>query len=317
MIADHFRIGCSSIHSIMGPIGLTHKQYWEMKRLQYRRMGQHDNSPVWTVNKAGKREGGLSKNMAEKLRELQRKHRYPELPAGAKTICDKWFKETVYGRKKSFKSNQTDKGDINEEEAIVDLIGPYIDSPFIRKEPETYKTDGFIQTRGCDILEPEDLYDNKCSYDTDTFPLNDEKPEQKYVYQVLGYYHLFNRRRGGIFHTLTDMPDSIVEKLTQYECRDMGIPFDLAVFDRIKKHYSYDDLPIELRVKYFPVEWDAGFIKDVHQRVVMCRDFIRTMEEKLNVSRDYREMIERRITEGRRTMRLEDALTELELSTAA
>ncbi len=264
MIANTYMVSASSIHEIMGTA----------------KVGSVTVKQVETIADYESRESLTSTQQAELNRLVAKRDADPELPVGAKTHCKKWFKTQIYDRRKSFKSIQTDKGNIVEDEAI-DLIGEYINDPFLTKEDEAQANDGFIKTRGCDCLQWDAVGDNKSSWDFDTFPLFDPKPEKKYVYQVNGYLSIYDRPNGWIAYTLMDAPDSIVHKLTEWECRDLGIPYDLDVFDRIKAHYTYSDYPIELRVKLYRFERDDEMIKAIHDRVKLCRVYIAELEKQL------------------------------------
>lgn len=264
MIAETYMVSASAIHEIMGRAN----------------MGSVTDRQAKTIADYQSREK-LTDNQSEELKRLVAKRDAPaELPEGAKAHCIAWLKSKIYDRKKSFSSVQTDKGNMVEDDAIK-LIGKFIGDPFLTKEKEAYADDGFIKTRGCDCLQWDAVGDNKSSWDHDTFPLFKKAPEKKYIYQVNGYASIFNRPKMWIAYTLMDAPDKIVENLTQWECRDLGIPFDMDVFNRIKAHYTYSDYAIELRVKMFHLTRDDAMIKAIHDRVKLCRTFLATLERQL------------------------------------
>ena len=264
MLYHTYMVSASAIHEIMGAA----------------KMGSVTAKQADTIADYSGRETLTDNQEKELARLIAKRDAKPELPVGAKTHCKKWLKTKIYGREKSFSSVQTDKGNIVEDEAIK-LIGEHLERPFMVKEDEAPANDGYIKTRGCDVLERDSVGDNKSSWDFDTFPLFQTEPEKGHKLQVNGYLSIFDRPMGWVAYTLMDAPGSIVHKLTEWECRDLGIPYDLDVFDKIKDHYTYSDYAIELRVKVFWFDRDDALIKAIHDRVELCRDYIKTLELKL------------------------------------
>ena len=92
-----FKIRCSAIGQIMGKLknALTDKQVEEIKRLE---------SKIYS-------KGIITDIQSDRLLELNLKRdKQPELPETAKSYCQQWLKEQVYGRRKELSSKCIEKG---------------------------------------------------------------------------------------------------------------------------------------------------------------------------------------------------------------
>jgi len=95
---QEFKIRCSAISKIMGgSIGLTEKQ-----KEEYDKFYAKDK---------------LTDLQQEKFVKLHEKHTNPQLPQGAKTYVETWFKEQLYARRKTFSGKYTDKGLLTENDS--------------------------------------------------------------------------------------------------------------------------------------------------------------------------------------------------------
>jgi len=277
MYASKFQVRCSSIDSIMASMSLTHKQYWRMVYLIRRRSGK-------TVSvKTGKKETGLSKNMVEELRDLLANHNRPSLPAGLKTYCEDWLTSKIYNRYKDFTSRVTEQGNRGEEQAI-ELTGKYESDPFMFKH-EGRMSDGFINGE-CDVLTPVAVYDTKCSDNPFTFPLWASTIDKGYHAQLQGYGHLYKRKSLVLAYCLVSKPMDMIERSAFFKTKAKYGPeytedeYQDILAEEIRNN-TYDDLPIQLRVKLYKFDADPKFIEQVHDRVKMCRKYIATLEEQL------------------------------------
>jgi len=280
MISQHFRIRASSRSKISTSTGLTHNQFWTMRKHQYRRMGQNPKSPVWTVNKSGKREGPLPKTYAETLLNLQRKHRpsnvKDKLSTGAITYLNKWVQDFMYQRKNYFTSGPTSKGTRKENKAI-ELTREYLQDPFFPKKNE-WRVVGEYSEGECDIRYGR-TWDAKVAYTHEQMDFISNEAIRAYEEQVSEYNYLFLTNGGAITRVLCNMPsDMILSKAYSQVKASKGPDFTEdqlnEVIDRLTRNHTYDDLPIEMRVHTKTFDCNPNAEEETKQLVLLCREYI-------------------------------------------
>ena len=276
MYAPKFKIRCSAISNIMADMGITAKQESRIVYLVQREAGN-------TKSKSGKQEGPLTPNMVEELAILEHAKANPELPSGAKTICRDWLTSKVYNRRKEFTSKATEKGNRMEDDAIA-LLSEYESDPFMTKNEDS-KSCPYIQGT-CDVKAPSEVYDTKCSKNPFTFPLWDEAVDKGYHDQLQGYGHLYSRKSLVLAYCLVNTPLDIIEREAYYKAKgkygpDFTEDQHAEILEEEIRNNTYDDLPIQLRVKLYRFDFDPAFIERVIERVKMCRKYIKTLEDQL------------------------------------
>lgn len=281
MYAPKFQIRCSAISQIMASMkepGLSDKEKAELADLEL----CAESKLLTATGKVA----AFTPNRKERLAELidQRDHpKDPELPAGAKTYCENWLTAKIYDRFKDFTSKSTEKG-IRQEDEAIELLSKYESDPFMVKH-EGRKSDGYIQGE-CDVLAPTKVYDTKCSQDPFTFPLWSETIDRGYWCQLQGYGHLYRRKKLVLAYCLVNTPEDIIERNAFYKTRakygpDFTQEEQSAILDEETRNNTYDDLPIQLRVKLYEFDADPVFIQQVIERVKLCRKYIATLEQQL------------------------------------
>lgn len=183
----------------------------------------------------------------------------------AKTMLTLWYKEQLYGRKKEITSKYMTKG--NEcEDASIDYLNTLYGTSH-KKNEDHFKNDYIHGTP--DIITEDEILDIKNSWDFSTFPLFSQSlPSNDYKWQLQGYMMLTGKRKGAIVYTLMDTPDEQIE----WEYRRSG--GSGLVTTEFKANYKYSDLPTELRVKRFDVEYDEALATAVLDKVEEARKFI-------------------------------------------
>jgi len=136
------------------------------------------------------------------------------------------------------------------------------------------------------------VYDNKCSFDLDTFPMfESEIPDEKYDWQINGYCELRGVVDGKLCYTLIDAPLEIIEReikwLTSHNDiykRVSELVYTKANFDVLKANLFPDatfdyfvEIPAEDRIKTFEIKKDPAKIETIKQRVPMCREYIKSL----------------------------------------
>lgn len=240
----------------------------------------------------GKSSGGLTDKQAEELKNLQAKgskskklqelidkrDKPPELSAGAKTYCKTWLKEQkgFYNRRKEIKSKYIDKGNAAEDDAIDFLNKIHLEN-YVKNEKQ------FENEYMCG--EPDIIAnitrDTKCSWDETTFPLFEDFCDNDYYWQGLVYMELTGKPAHSVDYCLIDAPDHLIEREIKIASYD-----SLKSEDELRRYY-YDKMrftditDLKLRVKSFCFNYDADKIKKIEERVIMCREYIKTLVEGL------------------------------------
>ena len=240
----------------------------------------------------GIKDGLKSKaNAAEKIERLKSEQaeasKAPDvkpLSQTAKTYCENWLTEILYGRRKEFTSIQTAKGNAVELEA-VDFAADVLGWGFTVTQ-DTSAGNEYIVGK-CDVLRREAgiVHDIKSSFDCFTFPLYaDQIPDEKYVWQVQGYCNLYGVDRASVVYCLMNIPDEIIKWMCY---KEFGQFYTREQFEQLKAHYSYDHLPTWQRIREFEFEYQPELIERVNARVLECRKYINSLVSKLEAGKFY------------------------------
>ena len=168
------------------------------------------------------------------------------------SYLQEWVKEQIYGTEKVIKSKYLTKG-IEVENLAIDYYAEEKGLGFVLKNEEEYSNE--FMTGTPDLILPDLVVDLKSSWDCFTFPLFETEIDKAYWMQIQGYLHLTGRKQGKLVYTLQNTPDEL----------EWDDPVD------------YSNISSEFRIKEFPVEYDHDFIKQVEQRVIECRDYIKQL----------------------------------------
>lgn len=280
-IAAAFKIRASATLDICaGEIGLTDKQTDELTILIQRNADFCAGIPKVKP---------LTDIMTAKVRALIEKRDNPELPDGAKTYCKKWLNEYLFHRRKGIKSKYIDKGN-TEEEAGFTIMAVELGLGMVYKNTQYHSNE--YATGTDDLFVKQVVYDNKCSYELDTFPMwETEIPDEKYVWQINTYEALRGVEDGVLAYTLIDCPFDLLEREVKWlsspndiykricelvytenyfkECVEKLCP--LATFD------YFVEIPQADRIRAFEVKYDPTKTECAKQRVTMCRAFIKEL----------------------------------------
>ena len=250
-LVQKFKIRCSSISKIMGGnVGASKSQ-------------------LENIEKMDARDKPLTSPMLEKYNKDIYARDNPQLPDGARTYCRTWLKEQLYDRRKGFSSKYTDKGNTCEDGSI-DFISEYflID---LKKNEEFFQND-FMQGTP-DLLYYNEVWDVKNSWEPDTFPLFDTKPDKGYWWQLQGYMALTGRTKARLVYTLMDAPPELITD----EARRASYKSELSaqeLLDYYTAQMTYSDVDTDLRIKYFDFDRDDKAIEQIKERVGMCQVYI-------------------------------------------
>ena len=179
-----------------------------------------------------------------------------------------------YGREREISSKYMSKGTIVEEQSL-DLLS-VLEGKFYVKNEEQFENDWITGTP--DIVEPE-LRDIKSSWSLFTFhkTLSEGITDDNY-WQAMAYMDLTDSDVCYIDYCLVDTPEQLID----YEKRKIIYDpqtDDSAWYNRkckeVERMCKYSDIPREERCETFVVERDEEKIKLIHERVEMCRDWMK------------------------------------------
>lgn len=277
-IADSFKVRASATYEICaGEIGLTEKQ--EEKLAIYLKRAADFKNGVDKVK-------DLTDNMKSEMAELINKKDNPELPDGAKTHCKKWLKERLFGRRCDIKSKYIEKGNLGEEDGFT-LMATELGLGMVYKHKDLVENEYIKGTP--DLIVKKIVYDNKCSYTLDTFPMFESViPDEKYEWQVNSYCDILKLESGVVAYTLIDAPVEIVEREVKWLFTPDAIYKRLCEIIYTKEYFdtmfdrfcplsalnSFVEIPEYERVKPFGIKYDKSKTEKTYERVKMCRAYI-------------------------------------------
>lgn len=253
-----FKIRCSAIGEIMtegkDAAGLTDKQNITLKDL----MLKSDQDKI------------TEKQTQEMKRLIEKRDKPPELSATAKTHCQNWLREQLYGRRKEISSKYCDKGN-DVEDASIEFLNSILLTDYVKNEE---KKENEYMT-GCSDIDADCIRDVKNSWDCYTFPLFDHGIKTiAYKWQLQGYLELYDKEMGHLDYLLMSAPLHIIIREAKSKAYKDGLDYD-EIFPAVHKLMTYgEEIDNKLRHKSFFIERDREAIQKVYARVKMCRSYI-------------------------------------------
>jgi len=193
------------------------------------------------------------------------------LSATTKKYLQEIHKEVVFGKTTDIQSKYLDKGKQVEDESI-EIYGR-VKSIHFQKNEKFYENNFICGTP--DIVD-KTLIDIKSSWDFTTFPMHEEDlPNKHYYWQLQGYMALAERKEATVAYCLVDTPPLLIQDEVRRLSWNLGmieVPDELEseVYERLQ----YADIPEELRVKEFHIEYNDGDVQRLYERIEICRDYL-------------------------------------------
>lgn len=176
-----------------------------------------------------------------------------------------------------------EKGNLNEKESIKlasKSLGWFDVDP---EAPKTRLFNDFV-TGEPDILTPFVLGDVKSSWSAHTFPwlADPEKcPNKGYFYQMQTYLWLSGRDVCELVYVLTNTPDHLIydevrkavwKNITNPEYHDKTeAEIEEILEEKIRKQLTYDQIPVNKRVKKFSIKRCEKTIEEIKTRIELAR----------------------------------------------
>lgn len=197
------------------------------------------------------------------------------------TYLQEWLVSQVTGKQKEFTSMAMQKGTVLEDKAIEQYAN-YRNLGFVLKNEKHYSND-FIHGMP-DIVLADTIIDIKCAEDVYTFGYFDDGMDKNHYWQLQGYMGLTGRKHAKIVKILLDAPDFYVDQKSRWKANELvnttGADFDDIYYDiytEMKERYTFEHLPIELRIKEIETEFDPIQWQAVQDRVNECREIIKQL----------------------------------------
>lgn len=268
---------CSSLGYIMtDPKGKSYKQRYE-DALRFRREKGEDYDQMNKETKtAAKLLVQLNKNQ-ETIAKVKDKIHIPNLSDTCKThLCDIYTVVTT-GRTSDIKTKYFEKGILMEEDNIT--LYSLFTNTYHKKNIVRINND--YLTGEMDIEDEEKIIDIKTNWNVFTFNRVIARPiKPHYHWQLDGYMWLWDKQKGRLAYCLSNTPEKLIkmeEKRLLYDF--IGTDEDyVAACQELKFLHTYDDLPIERRVRVFDVDRDDNRIERVKSRIDECREFLNNIE---------------------------------------
>lgn len=264
---DNYLFRCSSLGRIMTgvKIGLTENQEETYNAYNLRFKGE--GRP-------------LTANQIEVFHDLgAKKNAKPTLSQTTKTYLQEIHKEEIFGRRNEIRSKYLDKG-IQVEEQSLSLYTEVTGELFL-KNKERFNNE-FITG------EPDNkqgkIRDIKSSWSFETFPLYDTEITNKdYQWQLMGYMELTGLKESELVYCLIDTPEMLIEDEKRRMSWKLGmieLPEELG--EEIEKNLTYSDIPQEMRVKVFSLEFSQKAIDALYSQIAVCREYMNELTIKLS-----------------------------------
>ena len=263
-----------------GTVGLTDKQDAELTELIQRNID-------FTNGKAKP----LTDIMTQKVRDYTFEKENPELPAGAKSYCKKWLKEQLYQRWREISNKYLEKGNSTQADGIT-LTCVQLKLGMVKENTERKTNSHF--TGEIDYIVDGVIYDNKSSWDLETFPMFEPAPKPEHEWQMQGYCELWDKPKAMLAYTLNDAPEKMIwDAVKWYDdlkaraevVRNMVYTqggwerASVLFFDGLPlaMHPKFVPIPDKDRIKTFTVMRDNIKIGQAYQRVNMCNSYINSL----------------------------------------
>ncbi|MFB3057348.1 MAG: hypothetical protein ACE1ZQ_09340, partial [Ignavibacteriaceae bacterium] len=209
--------------------------------------------------------------------ELKKENPMPVLSVGAKTECRKWLGHRIFNDRMDVSNDQIEKGKETESEGLLlaaNYLGVYLNYNDKRE------TNDYLSWE-IDAEFDDTIIDNKSSWSSETFPCWDfeEDIDKKYWWQGQGYMGAKSKSKYILSYALVNAPDSIIEKLAWRKSMSTDSDYD-DCYDEIKDKITYDNVPIELRIKMYRFDFDEYAFSFVKPVIEMCRLHIKELIDK-------------------------------------
>lgn len=208
------------------------------------------------------------------------------------SYLESWLKENLYKRRTEIKSKYLDKGNLSEEEGFT-LAALQLDLGMVYKNTKLFENDCMIGTP--DLIVNGTVYDIKCSWSLDTFPMFDKEcPNKDYFYQLQSYMELTGCDNSVLVYCLIDADISLIEQAVKWESDPEKIyriicnmTYTQEAFDAYRQQFCHTaksdyfvEIPEKDRIRTFAIPKDDKVIALIQDRVTESRTYINSLLNK-------------------------------------
>jgi len=214
----------------------------------------------------------LTQNQKDEYEKLLiKRDAKPELSAGAKSYCQQWLKEKIYGRRCEVKSKYLEKGNICEDYAI-EMLNWIFKKKYVKNE-QYFENEYMTGTP--DIIETM-IRDIKNSWSVESYPLFDLKVKNEYYWQMQGYMSLTGLKQASVDFCLVNAPENLIAKEAKQASYESS-KTDYELYQHYTHLLTFDDIDPRKRVRSFPVAYNQNDVDRIEQRVEICRVYIQEL----------------------------------------
>ena len=213
-----------------------------------------------------------------KMKELSLMKDIPVLSDTCKRRLAQIYTEETTGRVKDIESVYLEKGLATEEKSIT--LYSLRTGTMYRKNKERVSNGFLIGEIDFDDEEKDMVIDAKSSFDIFSFDATIAKAMgNNYWWQLQAYMWLKNRRNGRLAYCLNNTPKDILDKLEKrmrYNFVGTEEEWQEAV-EMLKFKHTYDDLPLERRIRIYDIERDDEKIELVKAYIPHFREYLKNI----------------------------------------
>lgn len=261
MFFDTYKFRASQLPALMtGTSGLTDKQLEELFTLENKET--------------------LTEKQEIRLAELIDKRDNPVLSETVKTLLKEIWIQEKYNRKQIIVSKYLEKGTNQEPESIS--LYRKATQEFCQKNEERFESEFLCGTP--DLIIADKVVDIKTSWNIWTFAKSDQDSAKKdYYYQLLAYMILTGKTKSQLAYCLINNSEYTIYQEVQkikfaYGLSDEkdGQQLD-EIENQINLNNTYDDIPVQERVKIFEFELDPDEVTKVETQLKACREYLNSL----------------------------------------
>ncbi|MGR3177033.1 MAG: hypothetical protein ACUZ8E_03125 [Candidatus Anammoxibacter sp.] len=197
------------------------------------------------------------------------------------TYCKNWLKGKLFNRQVEIKSKYLEKGTIMEDNSL-DEVAKRLGLAILLKNDKHYSNKWMRGTP--DAIVGDCVIDVKNSWSWETLPLLetqipfDIKTSLGYYWQLQTYMALTKKKRSKLVYTLLDTPEHLIQNEAYWYSKKNGYgELTDEMLAEFTKNMTYGDVPEEYKYKSFDIERNDADIQLIKDRVIECREYIKTL----------------------------------------
>lgn len=259
----------SAAKLLMGLQEWTDKQEAEFQELEARKSGEF-------LTNSG-RVGSYTEPMREKHEALkERRSEGTKLGQTAKTFIEEMWLSDEYGYYKELSTREILKGQLCEQDSIALVSDLYPVGVFRRKNKRHYSDKYFKGTPDIDLSEEMGLIEDiKTCWDIGTY-FKIKSYSSLYYGQGQVYMHLTGAKKFNLYYCLVSTPAILLTQIEKSIYWKFGGDENNELYikhsEQLYSNHTYDEIPVEKRVKRFSFDYDPAYIEKLIQCAELGRD---------------------------------------------